>query len=139
MKKLYQKKIVYFMWAKHKQLKKFGVVSNYMTEEIEKDVLNWLDGKAKRVYNEMKLNICELYNSSGLGTTTCSYCIYTGFVHGVCFYGKVQGICTWSMKSVYHCIRTELDENGYNTINVLTNKFYRKLIKEIEKKFKEGK
>lgn len=136
MNKLYQKRIIAFMWEKDRKLKELGVKANYMCKEIEDDILKWKDEEAKRVYERMSSNITERMYVEGMGTESCSYCIYSGSCNK-CFYGELNGRCDIGDNNIYETICDEIEALGNKSIiKYPDNKFYRWTIRKIEKEIK---
>lgn len=135
MNKLYQKRIIAFMWEKDRKLKELGVKANYMCKEIEKDILKWEDKDAEKVYNEIKESII-IWLDSGMSGNLCPYCVSTEFYCNICFYKKINKRCDIESNNTFEVICNEIDNLGEDYRMYPDSKFYKQTIKKIEKEIK---
>ena len=135
-----KEKIIKFMRMKAERIKELVGVDFYFEDEDEKEILNWDDEVARKVWEEIKSNI-EHARVCGLPGHTCPFCVYYAFQCfdktdvgrcDECGYGKRHGIC-FLVDSDYHKIK----QKGICGKD-LSDEWYKKVIEEIEKTEKKG-
>lgn len=146
----YVQLLIDFMEAKAVMLEKLGYKKElYFKEEDAKSLGRWKQERAKEVYYCIKLDI--LYGVSsrfripiyGLGSKTCPFCVdilnrFEYQCSSKCIYGMHHGRCT-NKDSDYNTIQSQNNINDRKDIAVvLTNKWYKQLIKKLEKKHLKG-
>ncbi len=135
MNKKYQKALVYFMWIKDKEIKKAGF-NLYMDIAIEDIIMKLSNKLAKSLYYDLKENILE-YNVDGIDEDTCIFCMIIQDSHQECkdcLYAEIKGNC-YDTNSTYDKMIRFFDSKKISFSLFLDNKFYRRIIKDIEEKF----
>lgn len=137
MKNKYQKKIVKFMQAKAKQLRRTNIEIDYCPPSVANDVLSWSNKDAKSTWKTIVHNIeypkCNI-PAEGLYSHTCPYCINLTSAGNMrcyeCNYAKLTGGECYDTRSNYYRITSMRPKSFINT--VFSNKFYKEIIKGIQ-------
>lgn len=85
---IYHQKIRAFVKAKELRIKSVGVKILYAKKADYEEINTWTDEEAKRVWKHIE----HIYHS-GIGSSSCPWCIYNNSNCGICDYGKRHGIC----------------------------------------------
>lgn len=137
----YNKYLIAFMKAKAKKIKEYSDVP-YFTKRDEQAIAKWTH--AKKIWNDLYYSIMS-ESIEGLFDTTCPFCIkhYEPFTFNYeycnkCEYGKTHGICgSNSNENDFSRILLQGFHNSVTlTSDALTNTFYVKTVKSIEKRIK---
>ena len=107
-----QEKIVKFMRLKQEAIKRTGCHYDYMTHEIEIDVLSWSDEDAHKVWNGLVDHIMN-YSAISIVSYTCPYCFL--------ILSKTEANTIDSIKNFFHKNYISIDE-------ILSNDIYRNII-----------
>lgn len=129
-----KEKLIKFMELKAEKIKELSnnTIDYYFTEEDKKDILNWDNKIAEKIWTKIKSSIKYL-KASGLSRHVCPFCIYYKFKIDVfekcinCTYGQRHG----------YCFLVDSDYDKISKTNIkyyLTNDWYLKIIKLIEEK-----
>ena len=137
----YQDKLIAFVKLKDKFIFKETKI-HYINKKDIDNIKTWSDRVCRTVYNTLKSNV-YLVEVSGLGSSTCVWCIQFGLKNDLnandtcpgCFYGENHGYCDSNMP-----IERLYDKLWRTNIRVkLTNSLYRSWMDKIEKDTNEEK
>ena len=133
---MYRERLVQFEKAVAQKLYKSGLIdniNNYFNEEDEADIMSWDEMEAKKIYNK----ICEWANNKlrvgGLRVGYSPFCLYVKRNCNKCGFGKRHGECGDD-----ESIMGKIDKKFMieNTDNILTQSFYKNVIRQIEEMIK---
>ena len=122
----YKEKIIKFVKLKRDHIKKFGFT--YADHKDYKNIRSWSEEKCEFIYNDIVGRITSIYDSRGLSSATCPWCIYHDTECNpclVCSYGKRHGECL-ERDSLYERYATQEVKDFF------TNEVYRDMIYKIE-------
>ena len=122
------------MEAKAQKIKELTGFDFYFLEEDKKEILDWDDKLAEKVWQEIKIKVM-CFHASGLSCSVCPFCQYYEFLYWSepyffrcekCGYARRHGDC-FQVNSDYHKI---MKKKSY--VKTMTNEWYKKVIEEIE-------
>lgn len=130
-KMTYQEKLIMFMKMKNKIIKeKLKINFDYFTKDDEKEIKKWPDGIVENIWLHIKYAVLLGYES--LITDLCPFCLYPGKCDR-CPYAqhhKERG----SPDSDFIKIVRVAKEKGIYLNQILSNRIYKEILNEIEKK-----
>jgi len=135
-----QDKIVKFLQTKNKTIYKNTKLRYIYDKDLEyiEEVLD--SSIANDIWGQIQFNIC-FEDAKGLTSLICPWCIEKQINDEedcfICTYGQVHGICFRSKDpnkyiSHYDHIYKVLDSKNIKDYKILSNQWYRNLIKKIE-------
>ncbi|RLB83727.1 MAG: hypothetical protein DRH24_06525 [Deltaproteobacteria bacterium] len=140
-----REKLIMLMKKKAEEIKKRVGRNIYFSRDDKKEILRWDLVIAREVWEKIKTNVF-VFKQGGLSSYVCPFCIYYEILHWdradierceMCGYGARHGCCFYE-DSDYRRIYDKMIP-----AIVFSNRWYKKVIKEIEEeaaieKYKEG-
>lgn len=112
----------------------------YYNEQDREDILKWDKTIARSIWKSMKQNVRKK-NTCGIHHEVCAFCVLLKFEKlkrdacVQCSYGSRHGLCgSKSVKNDYTRILEIFDSYGESHRQVFNSRYYKQLIKKIERK-----